>query len=406
MASKANPKPRPKSKPRSARKRAADDAERRPRRPRPLRMEDDTKLWFVTSRVVEERFFTHPILTCGLQPASRKARGRVKAFRKYADDRLLECVEEANSRRGERQPELTLPDARKISRGLVGSAIARAQELYDARVFAVVVMSNHIHLVVQTQGKNLARFMRYVKSTITREVNLLTGRRGSLWGRRYDAQPILDDESVAERIGYTVNNPRAANLVEGAEHWPGLVLAPGLDHDEELSFEYLDRSAWHKAGRPRKLKPFYKSSTLRLSRTPSCEGLGHKALRESLEAWVEHSHAKTQAKRAQDARDRDKHHRAAERAGQCPPEYVERTPSRRLGLRKVIHARFDKRPRHSDLSKRPYEFTVCPIRRQAHKNTCFEVMDAHFDASKRFREGERDVEFPVGTYPPPIMHAA
>ncbi|MGD8860997.1 MAG: hypothetical protein PVI30_13395 [Myxococcales bacterium] len=93
--------------------------------------------------------------------------------------------------------------------------------------------------------------MRDVKSAITSTINLLTGKSGTLWQRRYDAQAVVDDEGAAERHGYMTDNPRKAGLVDDSAHRPGLNLAYGFGDADELTLEYLDRTAWHKSGRPR-----------------------------------------------------------------------------------------------------------------------------------------------------------
>jgi hypothetical protein len=87
----------------------------------------------------------------------------------------------------------------------VSSALARAQEhcaengLPPVEVFAVVVMSNHLHLVVRAPGKNLAAFMGYFLARVAQTLNLLLGRVGPVFPRRYDAQPILDEEGCTRR---------------------------------------------------------------------------------------------------------------------------------------------------------------------------------------------------------------
>jgi len=92
------------------------------------------------------------------------------------DKRLAKLVNRANARSGPLQPKLTLEDARRMARGLVGSTLARAQKHCDVKVYALVVMSNHLHLVVQTRKKNLAAFMGDFKARITENLNPLTGR--------------------------------------------------------------------------------------------------------------------------------------------------------------------------------------------------------------------------------------
>ena len=138
------------------------------RRSRPLRHESDDVVWFVTTRVTEARYWLHPLLSCGLQPRNRAARRLCAHRERHLDKRLQRLVDYANKHRGKHQPELTVPIAKRIARGLVGGAIADAQAHCNTQVFGFVVMSNHMHLLVRTRGKNLAAFMRELKAAITR----------------------------------------------------------------------------------------------------------------------------------------------------------------------------------------------------------------------------------------------
>jgi len=129
------------------------------RRCRPLRVENDDTLWFVSSRTIEERFWLHPLLTCGFKPPNRRARRACDKLSQRADKRLAKTVRRANATRGPLQPELSLEAAKRIARGLVGSAVARAQQRYKTKIYSLVVMENHIHLILKTEGKNLSKFM-------------------------------------------------------------------------------------------------------------------------------------------------------------------------------------------------------------------------------------------------------
>jgi hypothetical protein len=114
------------------------------RRCRPLRVEDDDTLWFITSRTIEERFWLHPLLTSAFKPANRQARRLCENLERGIDKRLIKLVNRANSLRGPLQPKLTLKDAKRIVRGTVGSAVARAQEKYGTKIIALIAMSNHL----------------------------------------------------------------------------------------------------------------------------------------------------------------------------------------------------------------------------------------------------------------------
>jgi REP-associated tyrosine transposase len=354
------------------------------RRSRPLRVESNDVVWFVTTRTIEERYWLHPLLANGAQPRNRAARRMCAHLERRLDKRLQRWVTRANERRRPHQPVLTLQDAKRIAKGLIGSAFARAQRLHKVEVFGLVAMSNHLHALVRTKGKNLAGFMRDVKARITEAVNLLTGKSGPLWARRYDAQPAVDDEGCCERQGYLLDNPRKANLVADSQHWPGLLLAFGLADEDRLEFEYLDRVAWHDAGSPDDLTPFFRTATLELSPLPVCEGMSREACRASTLSWMEAARAKHEADLTPEERARFK------------------TP---LGIDKVLQTEPESRPKAPSFRERPYVFGS-PEARKRYTAAVTATAQHHAELSERYRNGERDVRFPDGTYPPPILRAA
>lgn len=358
----------------------------RQRRSRPLRVECDQHPFFVTSRVIEERFWLHPILTCGVEPPNRHGKRLCDRLRRHADRRLERLVKRANARSGPRGAILTLEVARRIVRSCAGAALARAQERYGVTIYAFVVMSNHIHLLCQTTRRNLAGFVGYLKARITTDINLLTGKRGPLWARRYDAQPVLDDAACADRAGYTVGNPSQAGLVDDAEHWPGLNLAYGLTESHELTFEYFDRTAWHRKKRPVDLRPFMRTATLVLSPIPSCDGMDPDTYRDSLQSWVAHSLAKARARKADEEPRRSQGRKA-------------------VGIDAVIEASFESRPRAPSFRRRPYAHGA-PDAVRVHSQAMLALQSHYAAIAERYRGGQWNVEFPEGTYRPPLMQAA
>ena len=346
------------------------------RRCRPLRVERDDVLWFVTCRTIEERFWLHPIITCGLQPPNCKARRGLHSLQAHADKRLQRMLRLANDNKRPLAPTLDVQSLRRIAQGLVGSALARAQARYGVEVFALTVMSNHLHLVVRTPRKNLSKFMAFFKARVAESINRITGKRGPLWARRYDAQPIVDDNAVAGRVAYTLDNPVKAGLVDDLEHWPGLNIAAGIADSNELPFEYLDCSAWHRSKRPDDLSPFFRTATLKLSKAPACVNMPDELYRASVKSWV----------RAE----------SAER---------ERFDAPALGVDKVVHAAFDERPRKPKFSRRPYCFGDADARTK-HFLQMSALHAEHSRCSEIFLGGQRMVQFPMGTYPPPIIAAA
>jgi hypothetical protein len=236
-------------------------------------------------------------------------------------------------------------------------------------------MGNHFHLVVKTKGKNLAKFMGYVKSRITEGINLLTGKRGPLWSRRYDAQAILDDEASADRLAYCLDNPVQAGLVDSADSWPGLNCAFAMGDNDEIEFEYLDRTAWHEAGRTDDLHPYFRKATMKLSPLPRLKSMSKSLIRRSIESWLgRRVNASESGKKA-------------------------------LGTEAIFDKAFESRPKHPKHSRRPYAFGSKENKTSYYQSISI-LYDSYAKASERFISGEFRVSFPPGMYRPPIAIAA
>ncbi len=115
------------------------------------------------------------------------------------------------------------PDAR-INRAVL-VWLARAQERWPGvRVFAICVMSNHLHVLVEDVAGDLAAWSAYVLGNLARSVNRIRGREGQVFARRYSAEPVLDTEALLDRFAYIVCNPVQAGLCARAADWPGINL--------------------------------------------------------------------------------------------------------------------------------------------------------------------------------------
>lgn len=370
------------------------------RRCRPLRVERAGQLYFVTSRVTDNRFWLHPILSCCLTPFNHKARRLCKAFERKADREVRKIVAEANQRMGPFQAKLTVPIAKVLLRDLVGACLARAQRhcrdegTGEVELFGFVAMSNHVHLVVRTHGKNLAQFMRYFGSAVASGINYLTGRRGQLFGRRYDAQTILDDDAAAGRLRYSIDNPRAAGLVSSQDEWPGQLLCFGFGASDVPVFKFFNRMAWHEAKRPKDITSFIEEVTLALSPLPHLSALDRDSYRRTVEGWLRDLQREATQQRGDDERDR--------KVG-LPTKW----PKQRhvLGAAKIIAVPIGHRPARAKHKRRPYAFGA-PDKLREHREAMGIVIALHQNAAHRLRAGHRDVAFPDGTYAPPITIAA
>ncbi len=93
------------------------------------------------------------------------------------------------------------------------SVLNQAVKKYNVTLLHVVIMSNHYHIILKINEKNLHRFFQFVNSRIAIGHNRLTGRSGHLWGDRYKSTIISTDEHYIQCVKYIYNNPIRAGLV-------------------------------------------------------------------------------------------------------------------------------------------------------------------------------------------------
>ncbi|MEM1186486.1 MAG: transposase [Planctomycetota bacterium] len=97
------------------------------------------------------------------------------------------------------------------------------------RLFAWVVMPEHVHLLVMPdlpEGADVARILSAIKRPVATSVRRLGRERGLATGDRfwqagggYDRNIFSEDELV-EKIGYIHDNPVRRGLVEVSTDWP------------------------------------------------------------------------------------------------------------------------------------------------------------------------------------------
>ena len=104
---------------------------------------------------------------------------------------------------------------------------ARAALRNSIDIHAVMVMSNHPHVIVTDRIARRSDFMRDAMSGIARARNRDLNRRGYFWdAQSYGDTVLLNRDSVEEKILYVWLNPVIEGLVERVEDWPGFKIMP------------------------------------------------------------------------------------------------------------------------------------------------------------------------------------
>ena len=59
--------------------------------------------------------------------------------------------------------------------GIVGGVLARALSLYSVELFAFIIMSNHVHFIMRGEVGQISRFMNYFSGMVGYRVGKLVG---------------------------------------------------------------------------------------------------------------------------------------------------------------------------------------------------------------------------------------
>jgi len=114
-------------------------------------------------------------------------------------------------------------------------------------IFAFVFTSNHFHIMLRAKEGQISNFMMYLESNIARKVGREVDWRGKFWERRFSAEPILDDQSLENRLAYIFAHGAKEGLVEKPQQWPGLTCFPELLGGLRRIFLWHDATAQYHA---------------------------------------------------------------------------------------------------------------------------------------------------------------
>jgi REP element-mobilizing transposase RayT len=98
---------------------------------------------------------------------------------------------------------------------------------FGVQLHALVLMSTHEHLVVTDTNQRLPDFLRRLHRLVALGTKVLRKWEGAVWDHeRPSVVRLMTDRAVIEKMAYVLANPVKAGLVERAAHWPGVTVLP------------------------------------------------------------------------------------------------------------------------------------------------------------------------------------
>lgn len=279
------------------------------------------------------------------------------------------------------------PEVTDIILGILGKGL---QKFPDVNLINYNFMSTHEHmLAAPTTLEVLASFMAFIQANISKDVGTrLRDWPGAFWHGPYAAFPVLDEARQVERLRHLFENSVKEDLVERIEDWPGAtgvrtaltgVPAIGTWYDRTLEYELNRRK--NPVSNP-------------------CELVAEKVEvpLEPLPCW-KHLSQQEQAQRVQTMLDDIYEENAIRRKKEGKTVF---------GVENVLAADPYERqgdgrpPRKNDdeQSEQPICFASTPALRESFRDLYNTVLLIYHEASKAFRAGESNVDFPDGTFRP------
>jgi hypothetical protein len=269
---------------------------------------------------------------------------------------------------------------------VIGSSLGRALAKHPVQLHSATTNINHMELVFSLgpgQTQNPSPFLRLFESLVAKELNRHYHREGHFWSCRARVEEIIGGGKLEKLLGYGACNVVKDGLVDNVRDWTGFSTTEALSTGRRLVFEYVNRTLWWKLGAGFK-KAAYSKYTRRveIELTP-------------LPSWKDMSEEERRARFRRIVRD---HEEIARR------ERTAEGMSNVKGMSKIEEESPFSKPRHvRKRSPEPLCHADTKEQYEDYKAGYQEIVKAYRIASAAYRSGCYEVEFPPGTFRPPLV---
>ncbi len=270
-------------------------------------------------------------------------------------------------------------------KNIIGASLGRALKKYPVKLFWAEGNVNHMQVgrePLPGMTDNCSRFDQMFYSLLSRGVNKLLGREGAVWSSRNRSTEVIDDKALEQQLFYAVTNMVKDGLLDKVRHTKGFSCYEALATGKVEKYWYTDWTAWWNGGGKRNKKPI---STYR-----KCVEVRY----EPLPGWKGMAEHQRQAHFRREVRKLEERFREERR----------REGRRELGPRGLAALDPRERPR-TEKEKTPQPLCHSSTRegRERYKEEWREFLDAYQRASAEYRKGNFAVEFPDGSFRPPLV---
>ncbi len=263
---------------------------------------------------------------------------------------------------------------------IVVGALAKAQEKYPVEIYSGAFASNHFHLHLQAPTVKIqADFMAHFTRKLSFETGILYDWETRTFPDRYHSSEVSQEpEAQIQRLVYHLKHGAKEGLVSGPLDWPGVNFLDALITGEPLKGIWIDRSGYYRArsrGENVSLEDFTEHLELPIAPLPCWAHLNQESRRDFVLDIIREIEEETAANHAAN--------------GTAP-----------LGAEVVLAGDPHDYPKKLKKSPQPLFHAFRKKIRQDMREAFALILAAYYEASKRLRSGEGNVEFPENSFPP------